>query len=179
MREQWQMWEKGVAPESVAEMISKFELLPAQEAAIFKGSDVDEKVRRSKVRWVHEQPIRDFLWKFVQQANLNAFNVDVTNFCEVQYTEYHAEQEGHYDWHHDVHWNGTTSADRKLSVTVQLSSPDAYEGGTFEFQECESPACKELGTVLVFPSYLRHRVLPVTSGVRKSLVAWFHGPRWR
>ena len=96
MRQQWQMWEKGIAPESVEEMIAKFEQLPAQEASIFKGSEVDEKVRRSKVRWVHEQPIRDFLWKFVQQANLNAFNVDVTNFCEVQYTEYHAEQEGHY-----------------------------------------------------------------------------------
>lgn len=179
MRQQWQMWERGVAPESVAEMIAKFEQLPAQEASIFKGSEVNTDIRRSVVRWVHEQSIRDFLWTFVQQANLNAFNVDVTNFCEVQYTEYHAEVQGHYDWHHDVHWNGDALADRKLSVTVQLSSPDEYEGGTFEFQECESPTCKEIGTVLVFPSYLQHRVLPVTSGIRKSLVAWFHGPRWR
>lgn len=179
MRQQWQMWEKGVSPESIAEMIARFEQLPEQTASIFRGSEVDEEVRRSIIRWVHEQEVRDFLWGYVQRANLHAFNVDVTNFCEVQYTEYRAEHEGHYGWHHDVHWNGEALSDRKLSVTIQLSSPDAYEGGDFEFQECETPSCKELGTILVFPSYLPHRVLPVTSGVRKSLVAWFHGPRWR
>ena len=71
--------------------------------------------------------------------------------------------------------------DRKLSVTVQLSDPSEYEGGGFEFLECPNPdeSSRKKGTVLVFPSYLKHRVLPVTKGTRKSLVAWFEGPRWK
>ena len=55
-----------------------------------------------------------------------------------------------------------------------------YEGGDFEFDEVKTTAdFRSKGTVLVFPSYLRHRVLPVTSGIRRSLVAWFVGPRWK
>ena len=109
-----------------------------------------------------------------------AFNIDVDNQAEMQFTEYHAAQRGHYDWHQDVHWNGQAAADRKISITVQLSDGDDYEGGDFEFDDVKTNAdFRSKGTVLVFPSYLRHRVLPVTSGTRRSLVAWFFGPRWK
>ena len=103
------------------------------------------------------------------------------NICDIQFTEYHANKGGHYDWHIDVNWNGNEARDRKLSVTVQLSDTSEYEGGGFEFIECQTPdaSSRLKGTVLVFPSYLQHRVLPITSGTRKSLVAWFEGPRWQ
>jgi hypothetical protein len=58
---------------------------------------------------------------------------------------------------------------------------DEYKGGAFSFSECTSPdpvISKQKGTVLVFPSYLQHSVQPVTSGTRRSLVAWFEGPKW-
>ena len=62
---------------------------------------------------------------------------------------------------------------------MQLSDPTDYEGGDFIFSEVETPAnSKQKGTVLIFPSYLSHKVLPITSGVRRSLEAWFEGPRW-
>jgi PKHD-type hydroxylase len=65
-------------------------------------------------------------------------------------------------------------------MTVQLSDPSEYEGGLFKIENQEIPLWyREKGTVMVFPSYLRHRVEPVTRGVRRSLVAWFEGPRWR
>ena len=85
-----------------------------------------------------------------------------------------------YDWHYDVNWKGESAYDRKLSICVQLCNPSEYEGGNFEFDEVKTTAdFRSKGTVLVFPSYLRHRVLPVTSGIRRSLVAWFVGPRWK
>ena len=102
------------------------------------------------------------------------------NDVEIQYTEYHATEGGKYDWHHDVDWNNSGGTDRKLSLTVQLSDPSDYDGGYFEFLEVEQPpaSSKTKGAVLAFPSYLAHRVAPVTRGVRRSLVAWFHGPTW-
>ena len=106
----------------------------------------------------------------------------VYNVADIQFTEYLATENGHYNWHHDIDWQNNNGYDRKLSVTVQLSEPSEYEGGNFVFDEVDSPdsnILKQKGTVLVFPSYLRHRVEPVTKGVRRSLVSWFEGPSWR
>ncbi len=71
--------------------------------------------------------------------------------------------------------------DRKLSVVIQLSPRESYEGGTFEFSTAAHPgaAFEPRGSVLIFPSFLQHRVLPVTSGIRHSLVTWVEGPQWR
>ena len=70
--------------------------------------------------------------------------------------------------------------DRKLSVVVQLTDPDEYEGGEFKFKYVEQPeGFNNRGSVLVFPSYLEHCVTPVTKGTRHSLVTWIEGPRWR
>ena len=79
--------------------------------------------------------------EYVKRANINAFGVDVDNYAEMQFTEYHGTENGHYHWHHDIHWTADVNSDRKLSITVQLSDPEDYEGGgTFEFDECETPA---------------------------------------
>ena len=103
----------------------------------------------------------------MSKANVDVFNIEVGNKAEMQFTEYNAKQRGHYDWHHDVHWNGQADTDRKLSVTIQLSDTSEYQGGDFEFDEVKTTAdFRSKGTVLVFPSYLRHRVLPLTSGTR-------------
>jgi len=180
MRNLWQLWSSDLSDDTVDKIISAGEVQPPVNATVFSDSQVNNNIRSSTVRWLHDRWVRDILWEYVKQANINAFSVDVMNYAEMQFTEYHATENGHYDWHHDIHWNAAVNSDRKLSITVQLSGPEDYEGGTFEFDECATPAdAKAKGTVLVFPSYLRHRVLPVTGGTRKSLVAWFHGPRWR
>ena len=68
-------------------------------------------------------------------------------------------------------------------MTIQLS--EDYEGGEFEVVRCRKGEVevdtmdKSMGTVILFPSVLEHRVLPVTRGVRYSLVAWFSGPAFR
>ena len=64
---------------------------------------------------------------------------------------------------------------RKISLVVFLSDTKDYDGGDFEFQE-EAKIPAEKGSILIFPSFLSHRVTPVTRGLRYSLVNWFIGP---
>ncbi len=179
MRDGWQMWrgEEGFSKEQVEAIISAGVKNQPDKATTFNAQN---DARSSRVSWVNNETwIRMALYEYIKIANRNAFNVRVENYADLQYTEYHASEEGHYDWHTDVFWGETKPFDRKLSITVQLSDPTDYEGGDFEFSEVETPAnSKQKGTVLIFPSYLSHRVLPITSGVRRSLVAWFEGPRW-
>jgi PKHD-type hydroxylase len=181
MRQNWQMWEGGFTPKEIDYIISVGEAATISNATVFSDKKVNTDIRSSKVRWIFDRTVREMLQEKIILANNAAFSVDLNGHCEMQYTEYHASEKGHYDWHHDIHWDSPANSDRKLSITVQLTESSEYEGGEFEFQECQSPseAARSQGTVLVFPSYLKHRVLPVTSGTRKSLVAWFHGPRWR
>ena len=109
--------------------------------------------------------------------SLFCLNFDLSGFGdEIQYTEYFGENNGHYSWHGDI---GPNVPHRKLSIVVQLSDPEDYEGGELELSAgsylVDGPKTK--GTVIVFPSFVLHRVLPLTSGERRSLVSWVSGPR--
>ena len=184
MRHAWRLWGGEIPEEKVNSMVNFAKTLPVQDAKTFGNNEGDKatpSLRKSKVRWIHNTEVKDFLWSYVQAANVEAFGLDLQNFSEVQFTEYHATDNGHYDWHHDVDWSGERACDRKLSLVVQLSDPSEYEGGDFQFKTVQTPGedFKRRGSVLVFPSYFEHRVTPVTHGRRYSLVAWFYGPRWR
>lgn len=179
MRQNWQMW-SGAIPDDVIERIIDAADVTERATTFNNGT---EDLRSSRVSWLTDQKwVLDTLFDFVDQANQAAFNAHIYKKADIQFTEYHASENGHYSWHHDIHWDRNDGLDRKLSVTVQLSDPGDYEGGDFQFSETQSPdleQSKVKGTVLVFPSYLQHAVSPVTSGVRRSLVAWVEGPQWR
>ena len=132
---------------------------------------------------LNEPDIEDILLRGVNKLNGSCFNVDITQAIDqIQFTEYDAQYKGRYDWHHDIDWGNDKNYDRKLSIVVQLSDGDDYEGCNFEFSEVQSPPAEQFrqqGSVLVFPSYLTHRVTEITKGTRRSLVAWVRGPRWR
>ena len=71
---------------------------------------------------------------------------------------------------------------RKLSFTLQLSEPTDYRGGEVEFLDSEGQrflAPKQRGTMIVFDARTRHRVRKVKEGLRKSIVGWVVGPRWK
>ena len=176
IRQNWQMFSKGISETIVDEIIS----IAGKTIEASTFNDGGDDVRKSRVAWVEDKKILNLLYDFVDMANRNVFNLHIYKKADIQFTEYLATEGGHYNWHHDIDWNRNDGLDRKLSVTVQLSSPDEYEGGDFLFNECQSPSqAKEKGTVLIFPSYLQHKVNPVTKGVRRSLVAWFEGPKWK
>lgn len=179
MRQNWQMW-SGRFDANFVSTVSDL-AGNVQNAETFNNAGDD--IRKSKVAWLSNSDyLLTTLFDFVDFSNRSAFNFSIYKKADIQYTEYHGSEGGHYSWHHDVDWNRDDGLDRKLSVVVQLSDPSDYEGGEFSFGETENPnqdEFKKLGSILIFPSYLQHSVSPVTSGIRKSLVAWFEGPTWR
>ena len=180
MRELFHVIPHAFHDEEIAALISMAEQSPAQDGTVFSTAQGADTIRKSTIRWLRDEALQDRLWGYVQTANDASFGVDVINQADMQFTTYDSANSGHYDWHHDVHWNGQDHQDRKISLTIQLSDPQDYKGGTFEFEEVKTSAdFTGKGTILLFPSYLRHKVHPVTSGTRHSLVAWFFGNRWQ
>lgn len=130
----------------------------------------------------------DKLWKITNLCNQRYFNFDISSLDYIQFTEYDSADLGEYTRHLDTIWCNTDHPrHRKLSCTVQLSSPDDYSGGDFLFHDLqkESPNEHKLkimrnrGTIILFPSFIYHSVAPVTAGKRYSLTAWFEGPKWK
>ena len=147
------------------------------------------KKRKSNIVWMNDRWIYREIQPYINQANASAgwdFEWDWSESC--QFTKYKLNQ--FYDWHCDS-WDkpydkpkdpNSHGKVRKLSCTVSLSDETEYEGGDFEFDfrnaddgSNQPQVCKEIrpkGSVVVFPSFVWHRVNPVTSGTRYSLVMW-------
>lgn len=141
---------------------------------------IDKSYRSSRINWIKKNDASYDIYKklvrFVKDANKNMWNFRLNSFTEdLQYSEYSSETNGHYDWHLDIGEN--QSSTRKLSISIQLSDPEDYEGGELQFLTGRNIriAPKSKGTMILFPSYMLHRITPVTKGVRKSLVYWVHG----
>lgn len=151
------------------------ELVPAK---IDHGA-VDPRKRRTKIYWLPRTEefadVYSILFDLVRRCNESCYKFNLTEFSEfIQYTVYESSEEGYYDWHIDV---GKGLPRRKLSVVVQLSDPSEYEGGELQIQTGNVRTLENMkGAVLIFPSYILHRVTPVTKGVRRSLVLWVDGP---
>ena len=151
------------------------------------GGIVNPNQRRSEVRWLrpNNPDFRDLfarLYGLFHQANRKTFGFDITYLPALQFTTYDGSNNGFFDWHNDIFWKTDGFYQRKLSMVIQLTDPSDYSGGTFEFADGIGPdqeALRKKGSVLVFPSFQRHRVAPVTAGVRRSLVGWIEGPLWR
>lgn len=154
----------------------------AAVVGVGNGQEDVPETRRSNVSWLTAEA--DNAWIFQRLAhqaltvNRQHWSLDITGFGEaLQLTRYEGGDEGHYDWHQD--FGGQVS--RKLSIVVQLTDPDAYEGGELQIMASAKPLVipKKRGLVTIFPSYQLHRVTPVTKGDRHTLVAWLSGPRFR
>jgi len=147
-----------------------------------------KKKRDSNIVWMNDMWIYNEIRPFIHAANKNAgwnFEWDSSESC--QFTKYAKGQ--YYDWHCDS-WEYPYTEEgaskgkiRKLSVTVSLSDPKDYKGGELEFdfrnldpnKKPNIRKCTEIlpkGSLVVFPSFVWHRVKPVTKGVRYSLVIW-------
>jgi len=138
--------------------------------------------RVSEISWINDNPetkwIYDKLALNAKIANKEMWNFDLWGYYDsLQYTKYYGNG-GHYDWHADL---GASISNRKLSCVLQLSTPEEYEGGDLEMNPGGGIVSvpKGLGTLCFFPSFLLHRVTPLTSGVRKSLVTWISGANFR
>ncbi|KMS51110.1 2OG-Fe(II) oxygenase [Novosphingobium barchaimii LL02] len=186
MQNIWEVWSDALTEAECDAIAARAEHYAPAEATIGFSDALrsDKGYRTSTIRWLDTSREKDIVGRimdFVRCSNRTNFGVDVEAPFELQYTEYRATNKGHYDWHQDVWLESPRPYARKLSVVVQLSSPDEYKGGGFEFFGIQNPGATFLGrgSLLIFPSFLQHRVLPVTDGLRRSLVTWIEGPNWR
>ncbi len=119
-------------------------------------------------QWIYE-----LLVDRVSRANYTEYEFNVAGiFTDLQLLEY--KEGGHYGWHMDM--GPGEAAYRKLTALVQLSDPEDFEGGELWVNagtEREIP--KEQGMIAVFPTWILHKVTPVTKGTRYTLAAWFQG----
>jgi len=183
MKQNWAIWEKELTDDEIKKVIEECEQYPAEQAKVI-GEDLDvDKIRRSEVRWVRGPLCESILWNYATSANASCFGFDIKREFPMQYTNYDSSIEGHYGWHQDTDFLEEGYDARKVSVVIQLSDPSEYEGGEFQFyieEEIVSPPqFKTKGTVIVFPSFLKHRVTKVTKGSRNSLVSWIMGPHFK
>jgi predicted 2-oxoglutarate/Fe(II)-dependent dioxygenase YbiX len=201
------IWYESQIPKELVDILEKdaigtFESQMADSK--LQGDALNKDKRNSKNAWIPTSHwIGGFIWHYVQRANRENFLYDIRNIDgeNIQFTKY--EEGQFYSWHNDsglaTHYkpiginnsldtlaqnyvNEKIELIRKLSVVVQLSNPEDYEGGNLQLLDESNNSYivpRKRGTVIIFDSRAQHRVLKITKGTRRSLVCWVCGPRWK
>ena len=177
-------WFKSAfSPQELSAIEKMTEKLEFQDGKTGEGTDGLTDYRKSRIKWCPQNQewgwVYNKLHNYIKEANDIMWKFDLTLMPEqIQYTEYYGTQEGGYEWHMDT---GIAMQNRrKVSVTVQLSHEDEYEGGDLEFNIGKNlVAPRQQGAAVIFPSFYLHRVTPVTKGTRKSFVLWVGGEPYR
>ena len=155
----------------------------AKDKGLIKGTTKGESdVRDSKISWLYPADGMDWVFRRVTDITLNLnerfFKFNLFGLNEgFQFTNYEAPS-GKYGKHVD---RGMNMAVRKLSISIQLTNPDEYEGGELYLYDDDKGTLmdKTQGTLIIFPSYVLHEVMPVTKGERNSLVTWITGKQFK
>ncbi len=177
-------WVEGLfTSDEIAPILEMYQGNEKSEAELSDEGLNNPELRKSKVSLLQpDNPAHSaFIHKLAQlaiQINHQRYHFDLSGIYEpLQIAEY--TEGDFFDWHSDF-GNGQAST-RKLSLSVQLSEPDTYTGGDLQFKvntnQINAPRSK--GSVIIFPSFIQHRVTPVLTGSRKSLVAWITGPHFK
>lgn len=201
------VWYFTDLPEDIVDIIERdlSETFDEQMAdSRLDGDALNKEKRDSHNAWIPTTHwLGGFIWHYVERANRENFLYDLrcVDGENMQYTRYSEGQ--FYSWHNDAGLSGqykpvnvvnsteglgqdfvneNVEMVRKLSFVMQLSDPDDYEGGNLQLLDEAGQsyiAPRQRGTVILFDSRTQHRVLKVTKGVRKSIVGWTVGPRWK
>jgi PKHD-type hydroxylase len=156
----------------------------AKNKGLIKGTTrAESDVRDSKISWLYPSDNLEWVFRRVTDITLNLnerfFKFDLFGINEgFQFTNYEAPS-GKYGKHVD---RGIGTLVRKLSISIQLTNPEEYEGGELKLYDGEEEGIimdKAQGTLIIFPSYVLHEVMPVTKGERNSLVTWVTGKQFK
>ena len=186
-------------PEHICDELVKYGLQSKEQMGVTRGfsnpptseeqiKDLKKK-RDSDIVWLDGNWIYKEIHPFIHSANAKAgwnFEWDFSEVC--QFTKYEKGQ--FYNWHTDSWKDRIIKPNdpnlhgkiRKLSATLSLSDEKNYKGGELEFDfrnldpgKDSTKICTEIGpkgSMVIFPSFVWHRVKPVTQGLRYSLVIW-------
>lgn len=174
--------EGAILPQEVQKINDQWEVTKSKNAELEGGEELeDETLRKSSVIAIYPGEEEDWIFhrmtQLVTQAN-DYYHFDLRGFLEpLQLAEYGAGD--FFDWHLD--FGIGASSNRKLSLSIQLSDSEEYEGGDLEFRINNKvvKAPRAAGTAIIFPSFIMHRVTEITKGHRRSIVGWVSGPPYR
>ena len=151
-----------------------------------KATTVDTSDKYQSKRVVEDVSVLNYFPELIRKvydtvapinARTNKFDID--SIKEMNMLKYGVG--GKYDWHQDVIYRHPK--ERKFTFIIQLSDSTEYEGGDLEFFENnlghDPDECREKGSMIVFSSFLYHRITPLTKGNRYSIVGWVFGPPWK
>jgi len=201
-------WHETNLPEEIVNILEKdlqqYDEQVKQSELMLNKFKIDNKIRNSKNAWIPTWHwSAGFIWHYIQKSNRENFLYDLNCFDgeSIQYTQYNEGE--FYNWHIDAGIDCCYKPEiklmsgiidpkdsislqseyvRKLSFSLQLSGPEDYTGGEVQFMDNQRNtyfAPKQRGTLIIFDSRTPHRVKKIKSGVRKSLVGWVIGPRWK
>jgi len=193
---------KDIVPRRYCDYIIKYGLSQKEQVGLTHWDDIkltekiknkdpealklQHKKRKSHVVWMSDPWIYNLIRPSLSAANINSgWNLTYDWIESCQFTIYRSSN--YYDWHCDTEPVPKENRSRKLSASLFLSEREDYTGGDFEFKIQQKNNGDNLvtkvdhglskGSLLVFPSHYYHRVTPVLSGERYSLVAWTVGPQ--
>lgn len=188
----WVFWDDAFSDTELQAIVNFCDIEGTGNSSLVGQHDIEkvEEIRISEVKFHNRNEKTDWIFErlnnIIQATNERFYNFDLNGYDMFQYTKYFSDRRGRYDFHTDMIFGeaihqGNIIETRKLSMTLCLN--DDYEGGEFQLNlgmenaSVTVPTFK--GRAIFFPSFLIHRVTPVTSGIRKSIVVWVTGPKFR
>jgi len=178
-------WDKAFTPAELDQIVKLGDSLRLETAGTTPSTDgYAHGTRVTRVAWIGRENAPATLFARIEELvlaiNAQIFRYDLSAVMNLQYTVYDDNEGSRFDWHQDYGVMGGMEP-RKLTLSLQLSDPSDYDGCELQAQMGDhiDIASKERGTLLCFPSYVAHRVTPITRGTRKCLVIWAVGPEFR
>lgn len=179
------IWNNFLTPENCEALIAEYYKPDEEKVAEIGGHGlgvVDLEYRKTDVCWIPtSEAVSLLLFSKSLVANYKAgWGFDIEDHEPTQIAKY--KEGGHYEWHTDeTFFQKQNGYHRKVSSVLFLSDPSTYTGGDFLFDKVggDEKIKVGVGTIICFPSELRHKVTPVTEGVRYSLASWAIGPLMR
>jgi PKHD-type hydroxylase len=169
------------SPEECRSIIQLGREAPATEAMVKTkaGTSYKQGLRQCDLAWFSQEE-QDYQWFHQRIADtLVKVNQDIWQFeldGKKEYAQFTSYGPGHkFDWHTDV--GAADISRRKLTCVIHLNDASEYQGGELLLFATSTPrkVSHEVGSMIIFPSYVLHRVMPVTAGRRYTLVQWMSG----
>ena len=182
----WQVHVPHLIDDNILDLVDEYaSLQDLEKGGTSGGAGTD--IRRSEICWLIDtnyedllKPVYDSITRIARDVNDDLWGYNIRGWEGFQYSRYDSEYKGQYDWHMDVPARQLEGLQRKVSFSVGLSE-DYYEGGDLELmisRDSQHSFKLSRGDIVVFPSFILHRVTPVTSGIRNALVGWGLGPNF-
>ena len=184
-------WHDFFTAADIDRIIQECQSSELESSTASHNPNIDNEVRVSNVNFHNRNHQNSWIFDQInfgiEDMNSKFFHFDLYGYDYFQYSEYHGDKSGKYNFHMDIFTNEESYASpltRKLSLVLLLSEPGVdFEGGEFQMNVGSEDKLETLqmkkGTLIAFPSFMIHRVTPVTKGIRRSIVIWVEGPKFK